>query len=473
MNAKPRTFRPGHSKRRALALAFLFWICSGPATGADYYVRKGTNCTAGYPSCGVDRPGQEWDDVNQCAEVLEAGDTCWIKQGRYELGTGRMSRPLYAPQHSGRPDAPITYRGYPGHRPVFSGDVTWQLGVSGETDFVTFSGLTVEGAILVQGMNEGKRVRGVVIENCEISKGGGKNDGNWSGIFAQWTEDLTIRNNVIRDTKTNGSSKGISIFNGRRTVVEHNYIHGHPSEAIFDKEGGEDNIYRRNIFERNGKHLKINNQPDERKVYNVRTQIYENLFLCDRGGGSTSILMLKRPTDWSVYNNSGYECAGIEVRSISGPARGRQVFNNIWWRTETGKSMWASQAGDDREPDYMDHNLYAFEGRYRENRYSDHPRKFRGLAAWQTAAHPKIYDRNSLEADPRYIDPRARNFRLSKNSPARGAGRNGEDLGSWPRRDDTVIGPIGGLDSVGMGPPPGQRTAKHRAQAAKTGSDTL
>ena len=432
---------------------FVAWGCFGvPSRATDYYVQKGTGCTSAYPRCGVDEPGREFDDVDQCARILAPGDTCWIKNGVYSGGASSRGSHTYVPRNSGRPDAPLSFRAYPDHRPIFRDGGNWDLGTSGTQHHVVYSGLVVEGVLRIQGSSESERVRGVRIEHCEISGGGGKSDGNWAGIFAQWTEDLVVSNNVIRDTVVDpglggsDSAKGITLFNGRRTLIEHNYIHGHPSEGIFDKEGGEDNVIRRNVFESNGKHVKINNQADERKLYNERTEIYENLFLCDRGGGSTSVLMLARPTAWRVYNNTGFECSGIEVRSSSGAANAEAVYNNIWWRSESGKTMWSSQAADDREPDYMDYNLYAPRGKYRENRYSDAAKSVYGLETWRSTEHPRIYDTHSLEVDPKFRNPGMRDFRLGEDSPARGAGRSGEDLGAYPRGDDTALGPaaVGG-----------------------------
>jgi len=449
----------GHTRGLGTALGAL-WLgaaagCGEPVYATDYYVKQGSGCTRAYPRCGADLPGREFDDVDQCAAVLRPGDTCWIKDGVYAKGTDSEHDRPYQPRQSGEPGRPVTLRAYPGHRPVFRDGGVWELGHSGSLDFVTYAGLVVEGVLRIQGQSEERRTRGVVVEGCDISGGGGKNDGNWSGIFVQWAEDLVIRNNRIHDTQVDGAAKGVSLFNGRRVLVEHNHIFGHPSEGIFDKEGGEDNVYRRNLFERNGTHLKINNQADERGLSNVRTRIYENLFLCDPEGGSPSILMLSRPTEWEVYNNTSFECAGIEVRSKSGPARARAVYNNIWWQSGSGGTAWSSESGDDREPEYMDHNLYPPGATFRENRYTGAARKSRGLAAWRAGEHPLRYDEHSLEVDPGFRDPAARDFRLAEDSPARGAGREGEDLGAWPRGDATAVGLLPGTAPVSLPPPEG------------------
>jgi hypothetical protein len=449
--------RPSARELACALAALLLGIapgCGEPVYATDYYVKQGSGCTRAYPRCGADVAGQEFDDVDQCASVLRPGDTCWIKDGVYRKGVDSDRDRPYQPHRGGEPGRPVSFRAYPGQRPVFRDGGVWDLGVSGAVDHVRYSGLAVEGVLRIQGQNEQRRARGIVVENCDISLGGGKNDGNWSGIFVQWAEDLVIRGNRIHDVKVDGAAKGISIFNGRRVLVEHNHIFGNPSEGVFDKEGGEDNVYRNNLFERNGTHLKINNQADERGLYNVRTRITENLFLCEPGAdASASILMLSRPSEWEVSHNTSYECDGIEVRSKSGPARAKAVFNNIWWRSGPRGSAWSSESGDDREPEYMDFNLYAPGDRFRENRYTDASRSVDGLEAWRAREHPLRYDEHSLELDPLFANPALRDFRLAAGSPARGAGRGGEDLGAWPRADSSGVGPQPEHAPV-SGPPP-------------------
>jgi len=417
----------------------------------DFYVRKGTGCFNEYPLCGTELA--PFDDIDQCAREVQPGDTCWVMDGRYGLGIDAEEGSPYEPAHGGLAEHRISFRAYPGHRPeiVSRPGVTWNLGTRERRDYITYAGFKVNGVLRIRGSSESDRSVGVVVEDFEICGGGGKDDGNWSGIFAEFVEDLTIRNSVIRDIRSpsGGAQKGISLFNGRRTLVEHSWIGFNDSEGIFDKEGGEDNTYRRNVFANNTVALKINNQSDERGVSNERTRIYENVFVCEGAGLDEAIRLLSRPTDWEIYNNTGYECSAIVVRSSSGPATGGVVYNNIWWASQPGKGMWESQNGDDREPDYLDDNLYAPGGSYRENRYDAADAQYASLASWSAALHPRVYDRNSQEGDPLFVDPAGHDFRLAPGSPGRAAGRFSspgaeQDLGAWPRRDDTPIGPQAG-----------------------------
>jgi len=421
----------------------------------DFFVERGSGCLGPYPGCGTE--ANPFDDIDQCAELMVPGDTCWVLDGIYTKGADYEDGRPYQPANSGTENNPISFRAYPGHKPLLRGEsgVTWDFGTGDRRDYITYDGFRVDGVIRIHGDNESSRAVGVVVENFEICHGGGKDDGNWSGIFAEYVEDLTIRNNVIRDISapSGHGQKGMSIFNGRRTLVEHNLFLNNPSEGVFDKEGGEDNVYRRNVFQNNTVALKINNQSDGNGVQNERTGIYENLFICSEDGEfAEAIRMLVQPTDWDIYNNTGYGCNAIVVRSSSGPAFGGVVFNNIWWtHTDDSLIMWENWNGDDREPDYLDYNFYAPNGRYRENRFHPNSENHFGLTDWSNASHPLTYDTHSIEGNPRFENSGALDFRLREDSPARGAGVFGEDMGAYPRRDGTVIGPSVGISEVETG----------------------
>ncbi len=435
-----------------LALAYAL-AAPERAAATDYYVKRGSGCLQAHPGCGVDVAGREFDDVDQCARVLQPGDTCWIKSGSYTRGIDSADGRPYQPLVPGTAAAPIRFRAYPGHTPVFEGGSAWQLGVRTQLiHHVIYSGLRIRGALSIVGSSEGSRVRGVVVEGCEISGGGGKDDGNWSGIFVQWAEDVVIRDNIVRDVRgapSGHGQKGISLFNARRTLVEHNFVANNPDEAIFDKEGGEDNVYRRNVFSNNTVHLKLNNQDDDSGVNNLRSQVYENLFL----GGSEGVRVLVEPRDWRIYSNTFVDTAGVVVRSNSGPAPGGEVFHNIFFRSSLGREHFESWNGDDREPVLMDWNFYTPGGLFIENRYAS-TREHTGLAAWSQATHPRVYDRASREGDPVFVDAAHGDYHLAAGSPARGAGRAGEDLGAWPRGDDgTRLGPR--ALAIAIPPPPG------------------
>ena len=55
---------------------------------------------------------QPWATINHAAEQVEAGDTVVVRGGRYVLPA------QVRPRNSGRPDAWITFMGYPGEEPI-------------------------------------------------------------------------------------------------------------------------------------------------------------------------------------------------------------------------------------------------------------------------------------------------------------------------------------------------------------------
>ncbi|MCH2170734.1 hypothetical protein MK489_08105 [Myxococcota bacterium] len=413
----------------------------------DYYVRRGTGCLQEYPLCGTE--DQPFDDIDQCASVLTAGQTCWVMDGIYTRGIDRDDGRPYQPVNSGTPEHPIRIAAYPGHRPLIrdAAGVVWNFGVGERREYITFSGFRVEGVVRIAGSHEEARSRGIVVEDFEICRGGGKDDGNWSGIFAEYVEDLTVRESVVRSVRSpsGGRQKGMTLFDSRRALVENSFFFDNTSEGIFDKQGGEYNVYRRNAFQDNGVGLKINNQSSSIGIDNVGTEIYENVFFCTGDSAGESVRMLSEPTDWSVYNNVFHDCNGVVIRSLSGPATGGEIYNNIWSRKHKESPKWfESWSDDDREPEFMDFNLFGVGGRFEENRYVPGDREYESLAEWSSAAHPRIYDTNSFEGEARFVDARNGDFRLSEDSHARGAGVGGEDIGAYPRADHTAVGRVRG-----------------------------
>lgn len=80
-----------------------------PLTGRVFYVSPGGS---------NDAPGsfhEPWASLQRAARVLEAGDTVFVRGGRYEV------EEIISPHNSGRDGAWITYAGYPGEVPVLDG----------------------------------------------------------------------------------------------------------------------------------------------------------------------------------------------------------------------------------------------------------------------------------------------------------------------------------------------------------------
>ncbi len=131
----------------------------------------------------------------------------------------------------------------------------------------------------------------------------------------------------------------------------------------------------------------------------------------------------------------------VDIMCLLGRKRGfefpirRRKASPIWLE---------SWSGDDREPDFMDFNLFVPGGRFQENQCEPVDREFGFVSHWSAASHAWIYDTHSIEAAVGPVDPRNRDFRLTEDSPARGSGIDRQDMGAYPRRDNTAVGRLRG-----------------------------
>lgn len=439
--------------RREFTLNAVLAVClcatGGSALAADYYVDKASG-SRGNPGTQT----QPWDDIDMCAARMVAGDTCHIKaSGTYDKGNCPSPTPqakhcgatpsCYFPCASGTQANPITFTAWDTsgdgtiqdhEKPVLSGNVSGAGVFTNDKDWIVFSHLKIAGGLKHRGSD-------VLVEHCEVWGGGTANDGNWSGLRCADCTRPIWRNNWVHDiVSSTGNGKCLTYYRTTDGLIEHNRIGpGCADEGMFHKKANKNTTIRRNIWE------------DLLLSRGDVIYIYENIFV-NAGIKLENNLPDSPLNDYSIYNNTFYR-GSITVTGRTGPIPGGRIWNNIF-ETSAARAF-DSRREDDREPDYMDFNLYSPGSTFMENRYVGDRGEYGSLAAWRGASHPMSYDTNSIEADPLFVDPASRDFRLQASSPARGAGANGEDLGAYPRADGTVIGPTGELPFAGMalGPP--------------------
>lgn len=103
LNCPSCPFYPGS----LLAVAALFLTLLSPVDARDYYVSP-----AGEDAAPGTRE-QPFRTLAKACEVVEAGDTCWLREGVY--------RETLRPKHSGEEGKPIVFRGWAGERAILSG----------------------------------------------------------------------------------------------------------------------------------------------------------------------------------------------------------------------------------------------------------------------------------------------------------------------------------------------------------------
>jgi hypothetical protein len=398
----------------------------GP-TGRIFYVDRN------HPQALDSNPGTEalpWKTIQKAAAVSVAGDTVLVKAGTYETSEGGFwSCPIINPANSGQPGSPITFKVYPGHMVIFDnkGNRNPTIGTCGRapaTNHIVIDGFTfTNGAhIRIQGPEPTQRIRGVIVQNNTVSGLWLSVNDNVDGIRVDNTSFTTVRNNRIyniHNAAHSPNAAGIKLYNSDHAVVEHNEIFD-VDAGIHDKQSGEFNVYRRNlIHEFVTVGILFQNGGSGNKVHG--NQVYENIIHNGENGIGFWSASDGLITDTSVYNNTFADYTGGATHT---PAHGgnSRFWNNILYRTAeiTGYDF-ATYDDPPVSIALSDYNLFAMGpkiliGLYQTNRLLS------SLKNWQSYSGR---DRKSLAANPLFVNPGKRDFRLSPTSPALRAGRAG------------------------------------------------
>jgi len=256
-----------------LLLVFLF--CISPfGQAATYYVAPG----------GDDyNPGTEakpWRTLDKAADTMEAGDTVYVKAGSYSG---------FDVSRSGTLDNYISYLAYPGATPEI-GQIYFQYGAS-YNRFVGFEITPASGGGVIMDHNNDRNIIsnchihnsssvGVdlsggsdfnLIEDCEVHDcyyafhtSGSTNKGNIfrgnecynlsdDGFnFSPSTKDTQVINNVIYNVDRDGSggADGIHLYDDGSAIVRGNivYIDGASTGGVFWIHGGANHSVENNTF---------------------------------------------------------------------------------------------------------------------------------------------------------------------------------------------------------------------------------
>jgi hypothetical protein len=448
--------------RTAIAVALVLTTGVAECVAATYYV------DIKHPQASDANPGTEalpWKTLYKAAQVLAAGDTVLVKEGIYDVSTGgAWYRPAINPARSGRSDAPITFKAYPGHTVTLDGKNVLANPPIGSymRDYIVIDGFTIvnpgDKGIVVSG--DGTRVKGVLIQNNTVSGAWRSDQDNTDGIRIEDASGTVVRNNRIHNIQNGAgthNAAGIKLYQADHTLVENNEIYNVVA-GIYDKQQGESNTYRRNLIH-DCRHVGIEigwsgTGPDARD-----NQIYENIIYKCAVGAAVAGQSGGLVYNTSIYNNviADYTDSGLYLPGLnmSYPSNTR-FWNNIFHRTA------ASNRGDfftyDDPPSIglSNYNLFATTPRILIGVYSTN-KTYTTLTSWQTAYG---WDKNSLVMSPLFLDAANRDYRLAVSSPALGAGRVGGvstgatvNLGAYPTGKE-VIGIVKG-DITPPGAPTG------------------
>ncbi len=361
-----------------------------------------------------DNPGTEelpWGSVDKAANTMEAGDTVYIKQGNYSG---------FEVSRSGTADNYISYLAYPGDTPVV-GQIYFGQSAS-YNKFVSLEIIPDSGGGVIMSENNDHNI----ISKCHIHNsssvgvdlGGGcdfnvvedcnihdchyaihtSEDTNKGNIFRKnvcynlsddgfnfspSTKDTQVIDNVIYnvDRDNSGGADGIHLYDDGSAIVRGNlvYLDGAATGGVFWIHGGTNHIIENNTF------------------------VGLPGFTTDYGG----IIWLENTSNVILRNNIGYS-SDASIGVVAGITSSTRDDYNDWYNVDSSKCVY--YGGEWKSvPEYQ-----------REDK--------RGL--------------HSISKDPKFVDFAGRDFRLRDDSPCKGTGENGADMGAYgvPVGDSVIDG---------------------------------
>ena len=383
----------------ALSLALISLLCIPTlAQAITYYVAE---------TGDDDYPGTKalpWRSVDKAAETMEAGDTVYVMQGNY---SGFMV------SRSGTADDYISYLAYPGDAPII-GQLYFEYGAS----YNKFYGFEITypsgGGVQMNHNNDYNIVSNCHIHHCnpggsvgvDLSGGSDYNvvedctihdvyyafhtsgDTNRGNIFRRnvcyrisddgfnfspSTEDTQVIGNVIYDVDRDGSGEadGIHLYDDGTAIVRGNlvYLDSDSTGGVFWLHGGTNHVVENNTFI---------GLPGFSTTYGA-------------------IIWLEMASNVILKNNIGYS-SNDSVGVLMGINSSTNDDYNDWYNAADA-SMCVRYGGE-----------------------------WKSVSDYQSEDGRGLY---CISQDPKFIDFANRDFHLLPDSPCKGTGENGVEMGAY------------------------------------------
>ena len=375
-------------------------------------------------------------------------------------------------------------------------------------EYITFDGLTFqcdggvnEARIALTGGDNyftGQRIRGLIVQNCIFNGGTWDNEArvnesgtgdNHEGIFISQVTGLIIRNCKIFDythAVNNQNTSGIKTYHSDNVIIENCEIYD-CTRGIYSKSNTDDLTVRYNyIHDCNegfftGTSGWWNDANDHTKGYRVSENsnnvLHNNLFVNNKRGSISAFTQDGGDLDGMViYNNTIYAESGFTASIGLGSGEHQHFYNNIQYgpRIDGDIGLLRWYCGDNNSQDVAEGKAEYHFGldSADHNQFGDYPGSFlirvrkpnsstvnySNLAAWQASGvltnggNPGEGDlaSNPLFANGSGTMKQVDDFALKVDSPCKGAGRNGIDMGA----DINRVGIRSNLPSVTPSPTP-------------------
>ncbi|MBU7583988.1 MAG: right-handed parallel beta-helix repeat-containing protein [Nostoc sp. TH1S01] len=399
-------------------------------TGTTYYVSgSGDDSNDGLTTTTAFRT------LQKAAKNIAAGDTVYVMNGTYTQEDPNQSI-LYIYQKQGTATAPITFKAYPGHKPVLKSSNMVAIFIGGSS-YINIEGFTLVGSNdqitleyaqqqknnLKNPLTAGAGIKvteggseyshHIVIRNNNISKFGG------GGIGTRVSDYITIENNVISQTSLyspQGTSP-ISLLHNRnednnttkyKMIIRGNIVHDNINYIPWYQNTQGKVSEGHGIIIDDGKHIKNSSIGEP---YTGRTLIANNIVYKNGGSG----IVLNNSANVDIINNTTYQNAqSPDLQNVLGEidsvkSDNVRVFNNIMYAKKDGIVNKVSKTSTNT---IYENNLV-----YNSSKYTN-----LGLS-------------NLIGKDPKFANPATGNFSLNYGSFAIDSGTSSFNGVAAPKTD--------------------------------------
>lgn len=420
------------------------------ALGRVYYIAPtGNDANAGTVAA-------PWATLAKAAATMTAGDLLYIRAGTYMLAA-----PISPP--SGSIGRPITYAGYPGESATIDGGTGSIMSFTGRS-YLTLDGLRFTTAATKVGasMFYLESSRSVSFLNCEFFGMPAPNGGENTSVIrcmrsSGFSWDCTFRNNYFHDNL----SPAIRTYTTNGWIIENNTF-VRCLDAIGGKDAPNNMLVRRNLIVGGDKAFYFSGQGGSNNV-TITENIVINTGIGFEIGGLGTGGNLREST--FLFNNTFFNVANLIKGWDDGYTTAQNYYNNVFYATlPSDRSGGSDSAGrfvsmnrwkgpliatDDYAIDY---NLLQIPSTDPSDRFIVAGQRYQTLETWR-AAFPG-FDIHSISGDPLFVNAVGGDFHLQPTSPCKGTGRDGVDMGAYPRGNDgTRIGSSLAPASMDIMPP--------------------
>ncbi len=428
------------------ALSFEATAATAPASAPGIYYIDAVNGSNTNPGTEA-RP---WATLQKAHGTLLPGQTVMVRKGTYTSATNYA---VLAINKSGLDGAPITYRNYPGERPL----VKTTKGVNNhgievrDAAYIVIDGFEVEGHVKQVSYEEAKEQNDLALAYSKLSPVKyitaivDSNGISVSGKTINKTHHITIRNNVVRDTPGGGIAANFADY----VTIENNRVSGTSAYSPYGTSGisfltpynydtntssyrlvamnnvvsGASNLFPCNCFgfkqPTDGNGIIIDSF--NKFTYTGRTLVANNIVFDNGGRGIHSL-----NTNYAdIFNNTTYKNSTIQITGDGEITMQRTKFARIWnniivARPDRPANLYTTSSDID-----FSHNIVQGGNRWTETGGSN----------------------NRVGVDPRFVSTSGPyQFHLAANSPAVNTAFNS---GVPPYDVNFAPRPRGGASDVG------------------------